>query len=157
MNKNTLFFEDQTGQNQDELEKMFIALFNHVIKNTKIEKGAIISATVVNDEKIHEINREYRGIDKTTDVISFAYDDNSDGDCLPYDDLGEIVISIDTAKKQALVYEHPTERELAFLFIHGFLHLLGYDHVNNPEEAEVMYAKQNELLNSFKYEYAEVN
>ncbi|MFA6795965.1 MAG: rRNA maturation RNase YbeY [Bacilli bacterium] len=157
MNKNTLFFEDRTGLNQDELEAMFVALFNHVIKNVDIEKDVIISATVVDDKSIHEINREYRGIDRPTDVISFAYDDNGGDDFLPYDDLGEIVISLETAKRQAKNYKHPVERELAFLFIHGFLHLLGYDHVKDEKEAEIMYAKQNELLNSFKYTYVEVN
>ncbi|MDD4532663.1 MAG: rRNA maturation RNase YbeY [Bacilli bacterium] len=156
MDKNTLFFKDQTGLNQDELEAMFIALFHHIVNNVSLSKEVVVSATIVDDESIHQINKQYRGIDRPTDVISFAYDDNENDDFLPYDDLGEIVISLDTAKRQAPLYNHPTERELAFLFIHGFLHLLGYDHVNNQEEAEKMYAKQNELLNSFEYKYVEV-
>jgi len=156
MDNNTLFFQDQTGQNQEEFEKMLVALFNHIIASTQLEQSVIVSASVVNDESIHKINREYRHIDRPTDVISFAYDDLKD-DCLPYDDLGEIVISIDTAKRQAKTYNHPTEREVAFLFIHGFLHLLGYDHINDEEKAKIMYDKQNDILNSFRYSYREVN
>jgi len=156
MDNNTLFFQDQTGQNQEEFEKMLVALFNHIIASTKLEQSVIVSASIVDDESIHKINREYRHIDRPTDVISFAYDDVKD-DCLPYDDLGEIVISIETAKRQAKVYNHPTEREVAFLFIHGFLHLLGYDHIDNEEKAKIMYDKQNDILNSFRYSYMEVN
>lgn len=157
MEKNTLFFKDQTGLNQDELETMFIALFNHVISKFNMDNDIVVSATIVDDETIHKINRDYRNIDKPTDVISFAYEDSGKEDFFPYEDLGEIVISLNTAKRQAPLYNHPVERELAFLFIHGFLHLLGYDHVNDEDEAEKMYAKQNELLNSFEYNYKEVN
>jgi probable rRNA maturation factor len=150
------YFNDETTDYGPELEKMERALVKHLISTLKITKPIMLSSTVVDDNKIKELNRDYRHLDSPTDVISFAYDDDMTDKNEPFDDLGEIVISFDTALRQAAFYAHPAEREIAFLFIHGFLHLLGYDHTKSEEEAEKMFSLQNDILNSFSYDYQEV-
>ena len=108
--------------------------------------NAIFSVVFVGDEEIHEMNREYRGVDRVTDVISFAFEDNND---LVYNDirmLGDIFICIPQMKRQATEYGHSEKRELSFLAVHGILHLLGYDHMEKDEE-EIMEKKQEEILN----------
>ncbi len=155
--ENEFYFADNTNKNNAELEKMLNKLLKHTLAYMKVKKPIALSCSIVDDEEIHKINREYRKIDRPTDVISFAYDDDkSDGE-EPIDDMGEILISLDTAVKQAKFYNHPTEREIAFLFIHGFLHLSGYDHMKSEKDAEIMFGLQNEILNSFDYKYQEVN
>ena len=107
--------------------------------------NAIFSVVFVNNEEIHEMNREYRGVDRVTDVISFALEDNED---IVYDDirmLGDIFICIPQMKKQAEEYGHSEKRELAFLAVHGILHLLGYDHMTEEDE-RVMFALQELIL-----------
>ena len=101
----------------------------------------------VDSKKIHEINKEYRGIDRETDVISFALEDNKEIE-LDHRILGDIYISLDKAEEQAEEYGHSYLREIAFLMIHGLLHLLGYDHMNKKDE-EIMFKKQEEILDSF--------
>ena len=96
------------------------------------------------------MNREYRGIDRPTDVISFAFLDGEENkEALLHGtgpvSLGDIYISIDKAKEQAEEYGHPLERELSFLFVHGLLHLLGYDHMTKEDE-QVMFKLQDEIL-----------
>lgn len=110
-------------------------------------KNAIFSIIFVSEERIHEINRDYRGIDRVTDVISFAFEDNPD---IIYDDfrfLGEIYICIPRMIEQANMYGHSEMRELAFLTVHGILHLLGYDHMTKEEE-EIMFSKQELILDA---------
>lgn len=114
------------------------------LEDTELEFSVII----VDNERIHEINKQYRGIDRPTDVISFALEDNEEISLDNYRILGDIYISIDKVKEQAREYGHSEKRELAFLTIHGFLHLLGYDHMK-PEEEKIMFAKQEEILNGF--------
>lgn len=102
----------------------------------------------VDNPMIHSINKQYRNIDKETDVITFALEDSKD---IEYEDirvLGDIYISIDKAEGQALEYGHSLLRELAFLSIHGFYHLLGYDH-NTKDEELVMFKKQEEVLDEY--------
>ena len=103
---------------------------------------------IVDNKRIHEINREYRNVDRVTDVISFAMEDNMD---IKYEDfrlLGDIYISIDKCYEQALEYGHSRVREICFLATHGILHLLGYDHMEKEEE-EKMFKLQDELLDGF--------
>ena len=114
------------------------------LENTELEFNIII----VDNERIHKINKEYRNIDRPTDVISFALEDSEGVEPENYRILGDIYISIDKVKEQANAYGHSETRELAFLTIHGFLHLLGYDHME-PEEEKIMFAKQEEILNGF--------
>lgn len=114
------------------------------LENTELEFSVII----VDNKRIHEINKEYRGIDRPTDVISFALEDNEEITFDNYRPLGDIYISIDKVKEQAKEYGHSEKRELAFLTVHGFLHLLGYDHMEKEDE-KIMFAKQEEILNGF--------
>ncbi|KAB2952280.1 rRNA maturation RNase YbeY [Heliorestis acidaminivorans] len=111
-----------------------------------------ISLLLTNDHKIKELNKSYRNIDKATDVLSFAMEEQSDEE-LDFDDptegqiLGDIVISLDRAKEQAEEYGHTLERELGFLFVHGMFHLLGYDH-ETEEEKEEMRVLEEKVLNA---------
>ena len=120
-----------------------------VIKRTleqeKVE-NAIFSIIFVDEQEIQEINKEYRNIDKITDVISFAFEDNAK---LVYNDfrvLGDIYVCIPRMIEQAREYGHSEKRELSFLTVHGLLHLLGYDHMEKEEEKE-MFALQELILN----------
>lgn len=106
------------------------------------------SVILVDKKTIHEMNKTYRGIDRPTDVISFALEDEKNMILVEGRALGDIYISLDTAEEQAQEYGHSLQRELCFLTIHGFLHLLGYDHMDEKEET-VMFAKQKEILDSY--------
>ena len=103
---------------------------------------------IVNNEKIHQINREYRNVDRETDVISFAMEDNMDIKYEKFRLLGDVYISIDKCYSQAIEYGHSRVREICFLATHGILHLLGYDHMNEDDEVK-MFALQNELLDGY--------
>ena len=104
---------------------------------------------IIDNERIHEINKTYRGIDRPTDVISFALEDFKD---IEYQNnyrlLGDIYISIDKVREQAKEYGHSEKRELSFLAVHGLLHLLGYDHMEKDEE-KIMFEKQEMILNGY--------
>lgn len=115
-----------------------------VLKHEKV-KNAIFSVIFVDDNEIHKINKEYRKIDRITDVISFAFEDNNE---LVYNNfrlLGDIYICIPQMKRQAIEYGHSEKRELSFLAVHGLLHLLGYDHMTEEEEKE-MFSLQELIL-----------
>ena len=105
----------------------------------------IFNVIIINNEEIHEMNREYRGVDRPTDVISFALEDDDTFFKMEERVLGDIYISIDKAKEQAECYGHNLLRELCFLTIHGMLHLLGYDHMIEEEE-KVMFELQERVL-----------
>lgn len=109
---------------------------------------AEVSVTVVDDEEIHRLNREYRQVDRPTDVLSFPQwepgEEWSLGEGVPVP-LGDLVISLPRAKEQAEQYGHSLEREMGFLAVHGFLHLLGYDHSTDEEEEE-MFSRQERVL-----------
>lgn len=110
--------------------------------------NAIFDVIFVNNEEIHRINREYRNVDRVTDVISFALEDNLEESDIGYRILGSIYICVEKIKEQAILYNHSTLREMCFLVTHGLLHLLGYDHMEEEEEKE-MFSLQEELLNEF--------
>lgn len=101
---------------------------------------------IVDNPYIHNLNKNYRNIDRETDVITFALEDNEDIIYEDYRLLGDIYVSIDKAKSQAIEYGHSLKREICFLAVHGFLHLLGYDHMNEFDE-KVMFSLQEEILN----------
>lgn len=101
----------------------------------------------VDNKEIHRINKEWRGIDRETDVISFALEDNEEVK-EEHRVLGDIYISLDKAKEQAKEYGHSLKRELCFLSVHGLLHLLGYDHMNKEDE-KIMFDKQKEILDFY--------
>ena len=134
----------------EEYEEVYLALLEKTFKHLKLKSEAILSVTFVDDKFIHEMNRDYRGVDRPTDVISFAFlDGEPDREKILKSSgpvsLGDIYISIDRAKAQAEEYGHPLKRELSFLFVHGLLHLLGYDHMKEEDE-KVMFKLQDEIL-----------
>lgn len=110
-------------------------------------KDAVMSVIIVDNKEIHRINKEYRNIDRETDVISFALEEGETFD-EPYKTLGDIYISIDKVYEQAKEYGHSVKRELFFLVTHGFLHLLGYDHMKKEDE-EVMFPLQEKILDNY--------
>ena len=137
---------NEVNQEIDEL-KVLNDYIKFVVKKLKLEKCEF-NIIIVDNKKIHEINKEYRDVDRETDVISFAMEDEMD---VKYDNfrlLGDIYISIDKAKSQALEYGHSLLREICFLATHGILHLLGYDHME-PDDEKEMFTLQNELLNEY--------
>ena len=105
-----------------------------------IQPQTEVSIVLANDEYIHALNREYRGKDCPTDVLSFALNEGEDPEVLNGPEevlLGDIIISIETATRQAEEYGHSLERELAYLTVHGILHLLGYDHMIEEDKQEM--------------------
>ncbi|SOC36328.1 rRNA maturation RNase YbeY [Ureibacillus acetophenoni] len=146
-------FLDETNEVQKEHIDLVEKLLHHAAKVENIEEDSEVSITFVTNEAIHEINRTYRDKDQPTDVISFALEELSDGEVEILGEdmprvLGDIIISIDRTKEQAEEYGHTFERELGFLAVHGFLHLLGYDHMSAEDEKE-MFSKQDEILSSY--------
>ena len=137
---------NDTNKDIDELE-FLEGYIKYVSKKEKIE-DAIFNIIFVTNETIHEINKTYRGVDRVTDVISFALEDGEDIKNNPIRVLGDIYIAIDVAYEQALEYGHSRVREVCFLATHGILHLLGYDHMNEEEE-KVMFDKQKEILEGY--------
>lgn len=131
----------------DDYENIYRQIIQEACQQLHLSDDLELSVIFVNDERIHEINRDYRQIDRSTDVISFALEDNEQFyvEGMPRE-LGDIFISIDHAKKQADEYGHSFYREMCFLFTHGLLHLLGYDHMNEEDEKE-MFTLQNDILN----------
>ena len=133
----------------EEYEEIYSILVDKTFKHLKLKFDPIISVSLVDNEFIHQINRDYRGIDRPTDVISFAFLDNEDRNAIYKSKepvcLGDIYISVDKAKEQAEEYGHSLKRELSFLFVHGLLHLLGYDHMTEEDE-KVMFRLQDEIL-----------
>lgn len=111
-------------------------------------KNAMFNVIIINNDAIHKINKEYRGIDRPTDVITFALEDNKQIDTKEVRVLGDIYISYDKVLEQAKEYDHSTKREICFLAVHGLLHLLGYDHMKKEDE-ERMFKLQKELLEDY--------
>ena len=141
---------NQTEEEIKELETVRKVL-EYACSKEKLEK-VCFNVIIVDNDYIHELNKNYRNIDRVTDVITFALEDEKDivepnGVRM----LGDIYISIDKAKSQAEEYGHSLLRELSFLAVHGFYHLLGYDHMNKEEEV-IMFQKQEEVLYECKIE-----
>lgn len=124
------------------------AYLDKVINKTLEEEhvtGAVFSIIFVTLDEIHRLNKEYRGIDRPTDVISFALEDSADFEVSGLRVLGDIYICIEKMKEQAQEYGHSKMRELSFLTCHGLLHLLGYDHME-PVAEKIMFGKQDKIL-----------
>ena len=145
-------FDNEVDNFENNYEQDFTAIIEQALKTLGIEDDVEVSCVLVDDERIHEINREYRHIDRSTDVISFAMEDNDQFyvEGMPRT-LGDIFISVDHAKKQAEEYGHSLRREMCFLFTHGILHLLGYDHMTDVQEKE-MFGLQDEILGALSIE-----
>ncbi|WP_373464674.1 rRNA maturation RNase YbeY [Bacillus sp. V2I10] len=132
---------------------MVETLLQHAAEAERVAQDAELSVTFVDNEKIKEINRDYRSKDQVTDVISFAMEEQGEGevsivgvDMPPV--LGDIIISVPRASEQAEEYGHSFTRELGFLAVHGLLHLLGYDHMTEEDEKK-MFGKQKEILDAY--------
>ena len=145
-------FDNEVENFENNYEQEFTAIIEQALKTLGIEDDVEVSCVLVDDERIHEINREYRHIDRSTDVISFAMEDNDQFyvEGMPRT-LGDIFISVDHAKKQAEEYGHSLRREMCFLFTHGILHLLGYDHMTDEQEKE-MFGLQDQILGALSIE-----
>ncbi len=143
---------DDVNKNED-YEKVINRVIEECFKNENMEKLKLyISITLTCPKNIKELNSKFRNIDKETDVLSFPMfekdeiDDMLKNGCITEEVLGDIVISIDRVKKQAVEYGHSFERELAYMCVHGFYHLLGYDHIKEEDKND-MRAKEDEILN----------
>lgn len=149
---------DETNRAEEKHLSLVEQLILSAAKKLELGDNFEVSVTIVDNNRIHEINREYRKIDRPTDVISFAIEDNDEEEferffaTLDSDEeleiprlLGDIFISIDKAKEQAEEFGHSLDREIGFLAVHGFLHLNGYDHQTEEEEHE-MFSLQDEIL-----------
>ena len=145
-------FDNEVENFENNYEQDFTAIIEQALKTLGIEDDVEVSCVLVDDERIHEINREYRHIDRSTDVISFSMEDNDQFyvEGMPRT-LGDIFISVDHAKKQAEEYGHSLRREMCFLFTHGILHLLGYDHMADEQEKE-MFGLQDQILGALSIE-----
>ncbi|SDH47797.1 probable rRNA maturation factor [Alteribacillus persepolensis] len=140
-------FNDETNTLSDQDTALMKQVLQAACRHEDVAEDSELSVTVVDNETIHEMNNQYRDVDKPTDVISFALNDEEE---LPDDIevpnlLGDIVISIDKAKEQAESYGHSVERELGFLAVHGCLHLLGYTH-DTAEAEKDMFSRQETIL-----------
>jgi probable rRNA maturation factor len=149
----TIDFFDETKEITAEHLETLQQLIYFAAKREGIEEEAEMSVTFVDNARIQEINYEYRDKNQPTDVISFAMEEMGEGEHeIVGEDmpriLGDIIISIPKTKEQAEEYGHSFMRELGFLTVHGFLHLLGYDHMTEEDEA-VMFTKQKEILDEY--------
>ena len=138
------------GKEFDWLNERYSEIAKAAFSYLDVKENYEIDVSLVDDETIHQINRDYRNVDRVTDVISFAFNDDKD----PNDQinslevqkmLGEILICLPQAKRQAAEIGNTLERELSFLFTHGLLHLLGYDHMT-PEDEAIMFPLQEKIL-----------
>ena len=138
--ENYSIVDNNLYQNYDYLNEVI----NHTLE-VMDAKESIFTIIFVTPEEIHELNKQYRGVDRVTDVISFALEDAHDVSLTDVRVLGDIYICIDRMKEQALEYGHSETRELSFLTVHGLLHLLGYDH-QTKEEEEIIFGLQRKIL-----------
>ena len=140
MNEITIINETDKNVDTDLLNKVA----DYALKSENVDNG-IVNIIIVDNDRIKCINKDYRNKDKETDVISFALEDDDTFIELPVRVLGDIYISIDKVKSQASDYGHSEKREICFLVVHGILHLLGYDHMNESDEKN-MFSKQDKIL-----------
>lgn len=148
----TIDFNDHTNLVKDEWYQQIDSLLTFAKKKENINNDAELSVTFVDKDEIQNINKIYKDKDKVTDVISFALEEDEPD--IEFNELdiprvlGDIIICTDVAKEQAENYGHSFERELGFLALHSFLHLLGYDHMNKEDEKE-MFGRQDDILNAY--------
>ena len=153
-----IYFENQ--QDKEKVDYELKILVRHAIIETLRYEGhdriTEVSVTFTDNEKIHQLNKQYRNVDRPTDVLSFPLFDfeGEEDDLMPTEFetmLGDIVVSLEKAKEQAEEYEHSFEREVAFLCVHSTLHLLGYDHEKSPEDEEDMCIRQKIIMNKLGF------
>ena len=139
-----LMFDIIDKYNYKDFDYLYDVL-EYALEKLKVE-NPYFSLVLTDDEEVHYLNKTYRNIDRTTDVLSFALNDNGSLPG-PINVLGDIYISIPKMKQQAIEYAHSEKRELSFLAVHGLLHLLGYDHTLGEKEEKEMFDLQKEILN----------
>lgn len=131
----------------EDIEKYIIDVLT---KEYESDREVYVSVLLTGNEEIQRVNRDFRGKDMPTDVISFAYHDNDEADNGLYDSLGDIIISLERVEEQRKDYGHSFKREFYYVLTHGLLHLMGYDHMEE-EEKKVMRAKEEEILKEYGY------
>ena len=147
----TLLIDNRTNfELTDEIKETLEKVCLKSLQYEEFNEDCEISLSIVTNDEIHDINKQFRNIDSPTDVLSFpqlTFEEGEDADVNENGEivLGDIIISIDRAKEQAEEYGHSLKRELAFLSVHSMLHLMGYDHMV-PEEEEDMFRRQKEIL-----------
>lgn len=148
---------DETNRITIEQKELVNSLLEFAGNHLELPDDTEMSVTFVEDDAIQKINKTYRGKDQSTDVISFAIEDEVEDELtINFDDLeepmprniGDIIISVDKTASQANEYGHSFDRELGFLALHGFLHLNGYDHMD-PEDEKEMFGLQKEILEAY--------
>ncbi len=149
-----ILFDNPFGEKYDALEARYNKIAEEAFSLLDITTNYEIDVSLVDEETIHQINRDYRHVDRPTDVISFAFNDDKDpkdqiNDPTVLRMLGEILICLPVAQKQAKEIGNSELRELSFLFTHGLLHLLGYDHMKKEDE-EIMFPLQDKILERVK-------
>lgn len=138
-------------------EKVIEKVLKQCFKEEKMENSKLlITITLTNPENIKKINKEYRNIDRATDVLSFPMFENEEleekikkNDFEHEDVLGDIIISVEKVQEQAIEYGHSFERELSYMVVHGFYHLMGYDHIQE-EDKKKMRPKEEKILSDLK-------
>ena len=130
------------------MEQIVISVLQKTAEVYDIKPHTEVSVVLANDEYIHALNLQYRGKDCPTDVLSFALNEGDEPEVIDGPEevlLGDIIISLETATRQAAEYGHSLERELAYLTVHGILHLLGYDHMTEEEKKEMRQEEEHIL------------
>ncbi len=149
----TISYHDETSTLESNDFKLVEDILKMAARIEEVTGNPELSITFVNTDRIQAINHQYRMINQPTDVISFAFEETSDeeleivGADIPRI-LGDIIISVPIARQQANEYNHSFQRELGFLIVHGFLHLLGYDHQSEQDEKQ-MFQKQKDILDKY--------
>ncbi len=147
----------QDVEEKSEYDEIIRKVLAECFKEENLENSKLyITITLTTPEKIQEVNKKYRNINKTTDVLSFPLFEKEEleekiknNDFIYEDILGDIIISIDKVKEQAIEYNHSFERELSYMVVHGFYHLMGYDHIKEEDKKE-MRPKEEKILNKLK-------
>lgn len=151
-------------EKSDQYEETIKKVLEQCFKEEGMEKSKIyVSITLTTPEHIHEINKQYRNVDRATDVLSFPIFEKEEidekirtQDFEHEDVLGDIIISIEKVKEQAVEYGHSFEREFAYMLVHGFYHLMGYDHIQE-EDKVIMRAKEEKVLEKLGIRRDEMN
>jgi len=150
-----IYMTDENNRLTEEQRQLVESILIYTAEQEEVDSNSELSVTFVSNDEIQEINREWRGKDQATDVISFAMEELGEDEIdfgLLEDEpivLGDLIISVERCREQAAEYGNHFERELGFLAVHGFLHLLGYDHIEKADE-EVMTKRQEEILHHFE-------
>ena len=147
--KAVIYDKQKKSEFTPEMRKLIRRACAAVIKSEGFTGNAQIDISIVDDEQIKAINAQFRNIDAATDVLSFPLGENGCYDVNPVTGaymLGDVVLSLEHAIAQGMIYGHGTDREIAYLTVHSVLHLLGYDHVDEAEQKRQMRTREKEIM-----------